>query len=94
MYLCCRRSICELSVDQLVGFLVVEPTHPGLNSRFNTGARIFLDFSGFNDTILSVVGDVPVDSEMPVVTSRFFGGTRMERVCVHAFIGVCVHSCM
>jgi hypothetical protein len=32
-----------LSKAQLVGFLVVEPIHPGLSSRHDTGARIFLD---------------------------------------------------
>ena len=47
--------------------------------------------------VLSVVGDVPVDSEAPVVTSsisrfagptQFFGGAHRDRVCVHAFIRV------
>jgi len=33
----------ELSVAQPVGFLVVEPTHPGLSPRLDTGVRIFLD---------------------------------------------------
>jgi hypothetical protein len=28
---------------QLVGFLVVEPAHPGSSLRLDTGARIFLD---------------------------------------------------
>jgi hypothetical protein len=43
------------------GFLVVEPAH--------TGTRIFLNFiSGFNGTILLVVGDMPVGSDAPVVT--------------------------
>ena len=31
---------CELIIDQLVRFLVVEPTHPGLSHRLGTGARI------------------------------------------------------
>jgi hypothetical protein len=57
-------NLGELSVAQLVGFLVVEPTHPGLSPRLDTGARIFPRFIlGFNGAILSVVGDVPVDSE-------------------------------
>ena len=34
---------CKLIVDQLVGFLVVKPAHPGLSHRLSTGARIFLD---------------------------------------------------
>ena len=59
--------------------------------------------SGFNGTILSVVGDVPVDSKTRVVTSsisriagptQFFGGAHRGRVCVHTFIEVSVRSCM
>ena len=54
------------------------------------------NFSGFNGVVLSVVGDVPVDSEAPVVTSSIspgFAGPVFEdahrgRVCVRAFIGV------
>jgi len=50
-----------------------------------------------NGFMLSVVGDVPVDSEVPMVTSsilsRGFGGPVFEgahkgRICVRAFIGV------
>jgi hypothetical protein len=33
----------ELMIDQLVGFLVVEPTYPGLSPRLGTGVHIFLD---------------------------------------------------
>ena len=53
--------------------------------------------------MLSVVGDVSVDSEAPVVTSsisRFtgstqsFGGAHRGRVCARAFIEVSVRSCM
>ena len=50
---------------------------------------------GFNDVVRSVIGDVPVDSEAPVVTcqSRGCAGLVFEdahrgRVCVHVFIGV------
>jgi hypothetical protein len=54
------------------------------------------NFPGFNGVVLSVVGDVPVDSEAPVVTSSIspgFAGSVFEdahrgRVCVRAFIGV------
>jgi hypothetical protein len=50
---------------KVVDFLVVEPAH--------TGTRIFLDFiPGFNGTILLVAGDMPVDSDAPVVTSSIF----------------------
>ena len=57
----------------------------------------------FNGAMLSVVGDVLIDSETPVVTSsilrlagptRFFGGAHRDRVCVRAFIGMSVHSCL
>lgn len=47
-------------------FLVVEPAHLGLNPRFGTRARIFLDLTG---VILSMVGDVPVDGGAHMVTS-------------------------
>ena len=48
-------------------------------------------------------GDVPVDSEAPVVTSsisrldppaQYFGGAHRGRVCVRAFIGVSVCACI
>ena len=35
--------MCELIVDELVGFLVVEPIYPGLSFRLDMGARIFWD---------------------------------------------------
>jgi hypothetical protein len=48
---------CKLSLAQIVRFLVVEPTHPDLNLRFDMGvAYLWL-------IILSVVNDIPVDSE-------------------------------
>jgi hypothetical protein len=52
--------------------------------------------------MFSVVGDVSIDSEAPVVTlsisrfadsTRFFGGAHKGRVCVRAFLGVSVRSC-
>jgi hypothetical protein len=33
----------QLSLAQLVRFLVVEPAHPSSSPRFGMGARIFLD---------------------------------------------------
>jgi hypothetical protein len=61
---------CELIIDQLVGFLVVEPAHLGSSPRLGTGARTFLDlFQNLTALCFSMVGDVPVDSETPVVTS-------------------------
>ena len=61
---------CELSLAQLVRFLVVEPTHPGLSPRLWHGCSHFSGFiPGFNGAMLSMVVDVPVDSETLVVTS-------------------------
>ena len=91
------RSPSKLSVAQLVRFLVVEPAHPGSSLRLGTGARNFLDlFQDLTGTILSVVVDVPVDSEVPMVTSesrdqpaQSLGGAHRGRVaCV--FVSVCV----
>jgi hypothetical protein len=53
--------------------------------------------------ILSVGGDVPVDSETFLVTdflnlkikpAQSYEGAHRGRVCVHVFIGVSVHTCM
>jgi hypothetical protein len=41
----------------MVRFLVVEPTHPGSNPRFDMGVAYL------RLIILSVVGDIPVNSE-------------------------------
>ena len=49
-----------MKVAQMVMFFVVEIAYPGSNFRFDTSARL---------TILLWVGDVPVDSEAPVMTS-------------------------
>ena len=38
-----KRSLYKLIIDQLVGFLVVEPVHLGSSHRLDTGAHIFLD---------------------------------------------------
>jgi hypothetical protein len=48
-----------------------------------------------------VVSDVPVDDEVPLVTSgisrtagaQSFGGAHRGRVCVRVFIGVSVRAC-
>jgi hypothetical protein len=46
-YLMCSNNEepwkCELSLAQLVRFLVVEPVHLGLSPRLGMGARIFLN---------------------------------------------------
>ena len=47
--------------------------------------------------------DVPIDSEAPVVASsisrpdppaQYLGGVYRDRVCVRAFVGVSVCTCM
>ena len=66
----------ELSVAQLVRFLVVEPAHQGSSLRLGTGVRIFLNlFQDLTGAILSVVANVSVDSEALVVTSS------ISRIC-------------
>jgi hypothetical protein len=53
--------------------------------------------------ILSVGGDVPVDSEALLVTNfvnlkikptQSFGGAHRGRVCVSVLIGMSAHTCM
>jgi hypothetical protein len=53
--------------------------------------------------ILSVGGDVPIDSKMILVTdfinlkikpAQSFRCAHRGRVCVHVFIGVSAHTCM
>jgi hypothetical protein len=39
----CQNKISELSLAQLVRFIVVEPAHPVSSPQLGTGARIFLD---------------------------------------------------
>jgi hypothetical protein len=40
-----KYVVCELIIDQLVRFFVVELAHWGSSSRLDTGARIFLIYS-------------------------------------------------
>jgi len=62
----------------------------------------FWTYSRIYDVMLSVVGDVSVDSEAHVVTSSisrfasptwFFGDAHRSKVCVYIFIEVSVCSC-
>jgi hypothetical protein len=59
-----------------------------------------MDLSG---VVLLVIGDVPVDSEAPVVTSsvpaQSFGGAHRGRVCLHMsdcayVLRVCICTCV
>jgi hypothetical protein len=38
-----KNAMSELIIVQLVGFLVVEPVHPGSSPQLSTDACIFLD---------------------------------------------------
>jgi hypothetical protein len=42
---CLSKAVTEseLIIDQLVGFLMMEPVHPGSSPRLGMGAHIFLD---------------------------------------------------
>lgn len=65
-----RRNELSEAQPQPIRFLAVEFAHPGSSSRFGTVARIFLgSFRELTSVILLVVGDVPIDSEMYVMTS-------------------------
>jgi hypothetical protein len=75
---------------------MVELIYPDLNLRFDMRV-IFMTNYFFS------VADVPVDSEMILVTdfinlniklTQFFRGIHKDRVCVHAFIGVSTHTCI
>lgn len=33
--------LSDISIAQMVRFLIVEPVHPGSNTRFYTGTRIY-----------------------------------------------------
>ena len=72
---------------------MVEPTHRSSNPRLGTGACIFLNlFQDLTGTILSVVGNVPADSEAPVVTLPIL------RICwlnlSEVLIGVGLRACV
>jgi hypothetical protein len=85
-----------VDLAQLVRFLVVELTHPSSNPRFDINVAFTL-------IILSVEGNIPVDSETLFVTdfmnlkiksTQSFECTHRSKVCVHVFTGVSAHTCM
>jgi len=84
---------------------MVELAHQGSSPRCGTDARIFLDiFQNLTVAILTVVGDVLVDSKAPVVIlsiSRICRLSLLEvlievglRVCIHRNKCVCVLYCV
>ena len=52
----------------MVRIPVAEPTHQGLSPRLDMVSHFSEFIPGFNQRVLSVVGDAPVDSEAPVTT--------------------------
>jgi hypothetical protein len=80
----------------MVTFLVVEPTHPDSNPRFDVGITYL------RLIILSVVGDVPVYTRrsltdfmnLKIKSTQSFGGAHRVRVCMRVFIGVSARACM
>lgn len=62
-----------------------ELAHLSSSPRLSTGARIFLYlFQNLIGVILSVVGDMPIDNEVPTVTSS------ISRICRFSFSQVIV----
>ena len=73
---------------------MVEPIHQGSSPRLSTSARIFLNlFQDLTCAILSVVGDVLVDSETPVVTSSISRISRfsLSEVLIRVGLRACIH---
>lgn len=77
----------------MVRFLVIEPAHQGSSLRLGTGVRIFINLlQELTGTILSVVGNVPVDSEAHVMTSLI---SRIYRFSLlELLIGLGLHLCI
>ena len=86
----------------MVTFCVVEPAHLCSSPRLDMGARIYLKlFQDLTGDVISVVRDVPVNSEAPVVTlstSRYAGPSISEVLigvgCVCMFVGASVRTCL
>jgi len=103
------RHIYELSVVQLVMFLVIELAHPGSSPRLGTGprlpsprlsmgARIFLDlFQDFIDAVLSMVANSEV-CMMILSISRTRRLSLPEALiwvgCMRVFMEVSVCTCL
>ena len=84
----------EPSVAQLLRFLMVKPAHQGLNPQFGTSAHIFLNlFQDLTGDILSVVGNVLVDSKTSVMTSSISKICRLglSEVLIWAGLRACIH---
>jgi hypothetical protein len=85
-----------VGLAQLVRFLIMKLIHSGLNIIFDMSVT-------FTANILSVVGDVPIDSETLLVTdfvnlnikpAQSFEGAHKGKMCVCMFIEVSARTCM
>jgi hypothetical protein len=83
---------CKRSLALMVRFPVVEPAHPGSSPILGMDVCIYLDlFQDYPVLFFSVVSDVPVNNEAPVVTSsssrsagQSFRGAHRGRVCMRS----------
>jgi hypothetical protein len=66
-----KTAASEISVAELVRLPVMKPVHQSSSPRLSTCTHFFL-LQDLTDTILSVVDDVPLDSEVSLVTSSIF----------------------
>jgi hypothetical protein len=78
------------------GWVPCGGTHP---PRFESstwhGCSHFPEFiPGFTSAILSVIDDVPVDSETSDRPAQSFSDAHRGRICVRVFIGVSVRACV
>jgi hypothetical protein len=91
----------KLGLAQVVSFLVVKPTYPDSNPRFDV-CIIYLRL-----IIFSVVDDVPVDTSsstarrllidfmnLKIKSIQSFKDVHRDMMCVCVFIGVSAHICM
>jgi hypothetical protein len=80
----------------MVRFLIVEPTHPGLNHRFDIGVTYLWLI------ILSVIGNVPINSDVFLITdfvnlkiklTQYFEGAHRGKVYLHVYMHVFIGEC-
>lgn len=72
---------------------MVKFIHLGLGPQLHVGARIFLIFQDVTGTTISVVGDMPIDSGVLMVTSSNSRICRLHlsEVLIRIGLRVCIH---